>query len=185
MPTIACLGWGSLIWEPRDLPVRGEWRPDGPSVNVEFLRRSGKGRVTLVLDESATSVPALWTLLNVPHEEAAVIALETREGTFPRNRKEHIGIWTVGQDNPPLIEALPSWAQENHIDAVVWTNLPRKFHESGICATAEEIVTYLGGLTGTKRENAEEYVRKAPVQIATAYREAIAETLGWTPLPLT
>lgn len=123
--------------------------------------------------------------MDVPDAQAAVIALEEREETLPKNRKKHIGIWTVSQDNPPLIEDLPAWAQENHVDAVVWTNLPRKFHESGICATAEEIVTYLGGLTGTKRENAEEYVRKAPVQIATAYREAIAESLGWTPLPLT
>jgi len=27
---IVCLGWGSLIWDHRDLPIGGGWRNDGP-----------------------------------------------------------------------------------------------------------------------------------------------------------
>ena len=30
---IAILGWGSLIKEPRGLPIEGEWQPDGPKRN--------------------------------------------------------------------------------------------------------------------------------------------------------
>ena len=45
---IVCLGWGSLIWRPGDLPV-GDWRDDGPEIKVEFVRESTDHRLTLVL----------------------------------------------------------------------------------------------------------------------------------------
>jgi hypothetical protein len=43
---IACVGWGSLVWDPRDLPVKGAWRPDGPRLPIEFARQSDNGRLT-------------------------------------------------------------------------------------------------------------------------------------------
>jgi hypothetical protein len=43
MPTV-CLGWGSLIWDPRELPIAVEWQTNGPLLAVEFARQSKKGR---------------------------------------------------------------------------------------------------------------------------------------------
>jgi hypothetical protein len=41
MPPIAGLGWSSLVWDPRDLPVQRQWFTDGPFVQVakEALRK--------------------------------------------------------------------------------------------------------------------------------------------------
>src|SRR5262245_37273344 len=93
MAKIACLGWGSLVWDPRGLPTKGEWRDDGPRVRVEFLRKSGGGRITLVLHHSAAPLVSLWAELNVPDANSAVAALADREGTPERN----IGLWTKGR----------------------------------------------------------------------------------------
>ncbi len=40
---IAILGWGSLIREPRGLPIDGEWQKDGPVLWIEFSRISQRG----------------------------------------------------------------------------------------------------------------------------------------------
>jgi hypothetical protein len=59
---IVCLGWGSLIWNPKDLPVE-DWHGDGPALPVEFARISRGGRLTLVVADSAAQLPVLWTRL--------------------------------------------------------------------------------------------------------------------------
>ncbi|HOW68396.1 MAG TPA: hypothetical protein P5055_13320 [Candidatus Paceibacterota bacterium] len=58
--SIAILGWGSLIWNPRDLPITGDWQGDGPVLPIEFTRISDNGRLTLVIDERhGVDVPTL------------------------------------------------------------------------------------------------------------------------------
>ena len=44
---IAVLGWGSLIWDPKELDANNEWNNDGPFLPIEFARISNNGRLTL------------------------------------------------------------------------------------------------------------------------------------------
>lgn len=173
---VACLGWGSLVWDARELPIRSKWFENGPLAPVEFLRQSKDGRITLVLDQSAAPVCSLWALMDTDDLAAARGALSEREGA-PVDR---IGAWNAGQDSPPLLPSLRDWAELRKVDAVIWTALSARFGGENKQVGAEEIVGYLSGLTGAMRDNAERYVRKAPVQIDTAIRRMVEQRLGWT-----
>jgi hypothetical protein len=61
---IACIGWGSLIWNPGDLPLYGNWENDGPDLPVEFGRESSGRRITLVVCDDVKRVRTFWVLLN-------------------------------------------------------------------------------------------------------------------------
>ncbi len=176
-PVIACLGWGSLVWDPRDLPIRRGWFADGPLVKVEFLRQSRGGRITLVLDSSASPVRSLWAVLDTADLDVAKEALRSREGC----KSADIGTWSRGSGEPQNIAALPRWAVARRIDAVVWTALPAKFARGG-APTSDQVVDYLRALSGDERVAAEAYVRRAPKQIDTPYRRRIEVELGWSAL---
>lgn len=62
---IACIGWGSLIWDPRKLKIKEQkWFLDGAILAIEFVRISGNKRVTLVVDSIATPLTTLWNLMD-------------------------------------------------------------------------------------------------------------------------
>lgn len=183
MPVVACLGWGSLVWDPRELPVQREWFTDGPFVQVEFLRQSRDGRMTLVLDASASVVRSLWAVMGTAVLSEAREALRKREDIPEANTMKHIRAWSKGDTAPALLLDLPQWAESRGIDSVVWTALPPKFNdENGRSPTEEEVVSYLNGLTGGTRDKAELYIRFAPRQIDTPYRRRIEAEFQWTPL---
>jgi hypothetical protein len=181
---IACIGWGSLIWDKRDLDVDGEWRANEPLWPVEFARQSNDGRITLVLVQRFAPVSTLWSVFNTRDLARARESLRQREGV-PRTRAgDLIAHWH--RDERPAFEPDPTisrWATAKNLEAAVWTNLGPRFAEiDGRVPTENEVVAYLRALESKKRTAAEQYVRRAPRQIATAYRGAIERALGWTPI---
>ena len=174
--TIACLGWGSLVWDPRDLPIQREWMPDGPLIRVEFARKSIDGRITLVLDSSTPAVQSLWSVMDVPDLIAVQEALRVRE-QIPQ-KTNRIGVWSVGRSFRAEISDLDQWAKARGVRDVVWTDLPPNLPEND---RELHVVDYLRKLVGTERELAEKYIRRAPRQIDTPYRRRIEVELGWSP----
>jgi hypothetical protein len=181
---IACIGWGSLIWDIRNLDVDANWRADGPLLPVEFARQSSDGRITLVLVQGFAPVPTLWSGFNSHDLAKARESLRQREGVFRSRADYFITCWRRGEN--PVSEpdaTISRWAAGTDLEAAVWTNLPPKFAGTdGRIPTEAEVVAYLQALEGETRAAAEQYVRRAPRQIATAYRPAIERALGWTPI---
>lgn len=181
--TIACLAWGSLVWDPGHLPIGSEWKVDGPPLPVEFARKSNNGRITLVLLPGATAVPVLWCKLKSDTPIEARAALASREGITPKNADRLIALWMPGSPvHSPITETVCEWATARELDAVVWTALGPKFIGDDDIPSSADVVRYLGDLNGDTRALAEQYIRRAPRQIRTAYRSAIEQELGWHPL---
>ena len=181
MAAIACLGWGSLIWDPRDLPIQRAWYRDGPLISVEFARQSADGRITLVIEPGAVPVRTLWALMDDRDIAAAQKSLRKREGIGPRS-SHHIGKWSSEENPPNEIPNLSAWAKERGVEGVVWTALPAKFDgKDGRTPSEDEVISYLGRLRGAKRDVAEEYIRRAPSQVDTQYRRRIEAEFGWAP----
>ena len=183
MQKIACLGWGSLVWDARELPIRTGWFNDGPLAPVEFLRQSKDGRITLVIAEGVQYVRVLWALMDATNIEDARRALGAREGIPDRNYSKHVGAWQPSDGAPPaVVPTLNRWTESFGLDGVVWTALPPKFGEQeGYRSSADEVSAYLAGLEGRTRELAEQYVRNAPRQIDTPIRRHLEAALHWTP----
>jgi hypothetical protein len=180
---IACLGWGSLVWNPGDLPIIGQWRDDGPWLPLEFARTSdnGAGRLTLVITPGAARSRSLWAWLDAADLETATALLMTRE----RCKGAGIGRWPSDKSQPHAGYAeVREWASALALDGVVWTALPPMFRSvrgSGPTSAAAAI-EYLKQRPDGVRADAEEYVRRAPRQIRTPFRQAFEQQLGWTPL---
>ena len=181
---IVCLGWGSLIWHPDDLPTINDWYTDGPGLPIEFARQSRNGRITLVIEPKAKRIPVLWIQMTVPTVDAAQKALANREGVSLSRNPHSIGYWSHnGASRHSETAGISKWAKTRGVNAVVWTELKPRFNNKPATPTRREVVEYLRGLKGLERAKAEEYVRKAPLQIRTAYRKAIELELGWITLP--
>ena len=179
MSRIACIAWGSLVWNRGELPISG-WFQDGPAARVEFLRQSDSGLITLVLHVNGTPVRSHWAALSVGSLDEAVEVLRKRERA---PSPDAIGRWSAGEPAPSLISDLPEWAAGRGVGCAVWTALPPKFWgETGRVPSAAEVIAYLGGCVGEVRARAEEYVRRAPGATRTPYRQRIETQLGWTPL---
>jgi hypothetical protein len=183
---IACLGWGSLVWNPGDLPLSGRWEKDGPALPIEFARESGRKRITLVIADVPEMVTSLWALLNVDRLDTAKNALALREGVKEENIQYSIGWWrkadgaSYGRGSP----AIAAWAPGHNLDAVVWTNLkPGLTRDPNVVPDYPVVLNHFKGLIERgEHADAEEYVRKTPLQVMTRYRRQLQEDLRWTPI---
>jgi len=186
MSAIACVGWGSLIWDPRTLPIRGSWFPDGPFLPIEFARTSSRAadkRVTLVVLPKAPTVRCLWTLLAVKDLDEAKEALADREELTGANRLRNIGFW--GRDKKSehvCVDEVGRWAQSKQLTGVVWTALEPNFMKEFDGASLEKVIEHLRGLSHAERKHAEEYIRRTPRQIDSECRRLIEKVFGWTPI---
>jgi len=176
---IACLGWGSLIWDPRALPIQREWFKDGPFAPIEFTRQSSDGRITLVIQPNALPVRLLWALMHLTNLKTAKEALRNREGITTKGWESKIGSWQMGGPAPTAMPELPNWAEAHGLDAAIWTALGPRFNGEEVAPSVDQVINYLGRLTGATRENAKLYVERAPRQIDTEYRRRIEAVLGW------
>jgi hypothetical protein len=181
---IAILGWGSLIKEPRGLPIVGEWQPDGPKLWLEFSRISRKGKragcLTLVIDERCESEVTTFHVLSKSTDLPQAIAdLQEREGTSA----DDIGFCEVATGrfapnamsrHPKSCERIRAWAREKAFDAVVWTALPRRFKDAiGVSFSPEAALKYLNELPAPTKALALDYVHSAPEQTMTPFRRLL------------
>jgi hypothetical protein len=184
---IGCLTWGSLVWNPIDLPVRGDWHKDGPFLPIEFARISQHDRITLVVLYDKPDYPAcrsLWTLLDVKTTEEAAEALRSREDCKPNG----ISLWKKGGPEPKdVIDGrIARWATRLELDAVVWTKLGPQWMEGNRkvqrMPELEEVLAKLKDWGEPRGTYARLYLQMAPKQIDTPYRRAIFKEYGFTVL---
>lgn len=180
---IAVLGWGSLIWDPKELEINDDWNEDGPELPIEFARLSGRGRLTLVIHEQADPVQVLWARSASNELDLAIENLKSRERTI----ETYIGFYNLQNDDhhtqfPFILESIKSWGSSQDVDAAIWTDLPSNFVEETDHddITEETVIDVLRNSTHINQENAEEYIRKTPEQVRTSFRNTIEEEFGWS-----
>lgn len=200
--SIAILAWGSLIWNPGDLPISGKWQQDGSVLPIEFNRISDNGlpapqsfasrqagRLTLVIDErhgvNVSTRYALSPGLPKPRRRQArsalseaVTDLQRREGCPPEN----IGFVEMAggrvspkaaERHPNACERIQAWAVEKGFDAVVWTALVRRFKDRINVPFSTAAVRYLRGRPASQQASALESIRNAPPEVMTPVRRAV------------
>jgi hypothetical protein len=169
---IAILGWGSLIWDQRELPTSGDWQKGGPILPIEFSRISSDGRLTLVIDEeNGVPVKTRYAESGSGTLNQAIEDLSQREGS-PASR---IGVVSQTIQNKRAgFETIKEWATTHKWDAVVWTGLPSNFKDQRqVPFTVKNGLAYLKSLSGEGKAKALTYIERAPEEVITPLRIAL------------
>lgn len=179
---IVCIAWGSLLWKPQPLQLASNWHPDGPRLPIEFVRQSDDSpELALALCERAQPMPTYYAYLATRDLDSARAMLGAREKITPA-RPDWIGS-IPPRDGARTDARIAAWLARKGIDAAVWTALPPKSGGvNGRVASVHELLAWLDSLQGEERAGAEEYIRRTPAHIDTAYRRIFARQLGWAPL---
>lgn len=180
---IAILGWGSLLWDHRAEfeQWHGPWQLDGPTLKLEFSRRSSTrdDALTLVIDDKNGSECAVAYCLSKRRSlNDAIADLRCREGTPianigfidpTNNRSPH------GRDSK-AIAAITKWTAQNSLAAVVWTDLESNFANFSVPAA----IRHIQNLDALGKAKAAEYIWRAPDFVRTPLRTAL-EATPWFP----
>lgn len=198
---IVFLGWGSLIWDLRELQKNveldaegnGNWRHGGPILPIEFSRISSgdehskdknKGRLTLVIDaKNGYSVPTRFIYSTRTSLADAREDLRVREKLPTLKRVGYVDLRdnsNMGQHSqfPAQMETIKEWATAQGIDVVIWTDLGSNFDEAEKADSefsVENALEYIKELKKndpTTAATAHEYIRKAPPEVNTPFRRA-------------
>jgi hypothetical protein len=167
---IAIIGWGSLVWDPRELPREGVWQNGGPHLPVEFARVSQDCRLTLVIDyDNAEPVETKYIISPRLDLDYAIEDLCHREGTTKKNigfvdKKHRRDSGQVHEEHRRACNDIREWLDRSDLDTVVWTALTPNFRrETGDEFSVTRAVAYLEGLPQSSRERALRYIANAPV----------------------
>jgi len=178
---IVIIAWGSLVWDPRELPLALPFRLSGPSLPIAFSRISRDGRLTLVIDEQNGNPCRTYTAFSAATDLATAIgALSKREGTSADgigfvDRLTGKSAEACAQRHPRALQTIQTWAAASGHDAVIWTALPSNFREQTRRAySVAAAMDYLAGLAAPKREAALAYIRQAPSQVKSLLRAEVA-----------
>lgn len=181
---IAVLGWGSLIWQPRKLRIKGRWMNDGPHLPIEHARISNGKRLTLVLHPRVKRVRTLWAYSSYNNLQKAIRNLRKREEIKPKHTSR-IGYVSVydGKINNHAVHCVAGlvqkWAIKKGVGAVIWTDLPENFQDKlGVDFSENAAIGHLRGLTGKTRDRARQYIQETPRQVVTHLRPKINQAMG-------
>lgn len=166
MSKIAILAFGSLVWSPRNLKLKGDWQYGGPELPVEFSRIARDGR--LVLTHTPGKIPQATYFAESAFSKLneAIANVAEREGCHIR----HISAYQT--DKPRFREWLKEWG----FDHLLHCALPVNFEEErGEALSGPATLKYLLSLEGAERERAWEYIVKAPEKIDTPIRRFLLE----------
>jgi len=180
---IAIIAWGSLVWDPRTLQIKDQWNDHGPNLNIEFSRVSKDGRLTLVIDlVNGSKIKTHYAESSRKDLGDAISDLRDREGTI----RKRIGFVDVKnnnnsknefQDQTDVFSEMEKWCNTNQYDAAVWTALPSQFSDqTKMEFSVENAMKYLGGLPKSARNNALNYINKAPKSVVTPVRSKVEES---------
>ena len=187
MVKIAVLAWGSLVWDPRELKTAAKFAPNGPLLPIEFCRVSKDGRLTLAIDETFGDVCTAYSAPSAfADRDASIENLRQREGTIASEigfvepasgRQSDVAM----ERHPQAVATIAAWAEASGYDAAIWTALASNFSEHGkggepFSVTAA--IRYLEGLNAKDPaafRRAWDYIKKAPAEVETPVRDAVAK----------
>lgn len=189
--TIVVLGWGSLVWDPDDLPIvvddaehpEAAWSAGGPELPIEFSRVAVDCRLIPVLDPvNGVPVKVMYARSRRNDLDAAIVDLMKREGS---SNPKRIGFVDTKDDRhrcllyPKMSGPVKEWAKQVGVDCAIWTELPSNFKAHyGRDFTLDNALSYLKELPHGMVEQAREYVNRAPASIDTPLRQKL-NTEGW------